>query len=134
MAGDGGEPVRIFVIFAEESTAYRSFKKAVALARGIDVGIVVLLPKHLPFGGGGPLPVEEVQDRECKAVVLMRALAAQAEVIVCDDAESFLTQRRIPRSVVVLPLKGKHSFTAEKRFARHLRRMGYIVVDADGKS
>jgi hypothetical protein len=120
----------IAVVFTTVKPTLAALRKAAALARGLDGGIRLVVPRIVPFPlqlDQPPVPEEHVA-RRFRTLLEDCAVDTKIDFRLCRDPEAGLVQALSWKSLVVLGIVKRWWPTQEQRLANWLQERGYHVV------
>ena len=130
-AGKGQARLNISVVFTSVETTLGALKTAGALANRLSGRITLVVPLVVPF----PLPLDsppvliDWNERRFSVIASQSPAETEVRLYLCRDRLEMLAKVLSPRSLVVVGARKRWwRFTAERKLARVLRRMGHEVV------
>ena len=130
-AGKDQSRLNISVVFTSVETTLGALKTAGALANRLSGRITLVVPQVVPF----PLPLDsppvliDWNERRFSVIASQSPVETEVRLYLCRDRLEMLANMLSPRSLVVVGARKRWwRFTAERKVARILRRMGHEVV------
>ena len=130
-AGEDQSRLNISVVFTSVDTTLGALKTAGALANRLSGRITLVVPQVVPF----PLPLNsppvliDWNERRFSVIASQSPVPTEVRLYLCRDRLETLANVLSPRSLVVVGARKRWwRFTAERKLAGMLRRMGHEVV------